>query len=270
MVTSPASPLTAPPLASAAVEARGLTLADGGVVVLSRASLSIPRGTVTGLLGPTRSGKSALLRAAVGRVAPRSGELRVLGALPGQVRRRIGYAPPIETSDWRFPISVAEAVQLSRTARPGWPFRTSQQDRHLVERGLALVGLSRQAELPVAELSLSQRQRLGLARALVREPELLLLDEPLIGVDRRTEADLLDLLRDFQRRGLTVVVATRHLEQLEQRFDWLVLLGGDEVFQGEPRAVATAEHLRQAYRGERVWSRVPAERFGLDQAPEAP
>lgn len=270
MVTSPVSPPAAPPLASAVVEARGLTLADDGLVVLSRASLTVPRGTVTGLLGPARSGKTTLLRAVVGRIAPRAGELQVLGARPGQARGRIGYAPPVERCDWRFPISVSEAVQLSRTWRPGLPFGRGMKDRRLAERCLALVGLSQQAGWPVAELTLSQRQRLGLARALAREPELLLLDEPLVGVDRRTEADLLDLLRELRRSGRTVVVATRQLEQLAQRFDWLILLGADQVYQGEPRVVATAENLRAAFGSDGIWSRRPAEEFALDPESRAP
>jgi ABC-type Mn2+/Zn2+ transport system ATPase subunit len=259
----------APPPVGPAVAARGLTLAYERTVVLNRTTLTIPSGTLTGLLGPPGSGKSTLLRAILGRQEPWAGELRVLGAAPGAARPKIGFAPPLTGADWRFPICVGEAVLLGRFGSLGPLRRPRAEDRQAVAHALAQVGLDRLAEAPVSTLSAGQRRRLLLARALARRPALLLLDETLDGLDQASETELARLLNLLRQEGTTVVLATRELGALDRRFDWLVLLGGTEALAGPPTTVATGQNLRQAFGERRVWSLEPVERFALDRDGQA-
>jgi manganese transport system ATP-binding protein len=238
-------------------------------VVLSRVTLSVPPGSLTALLGPPGSGKSTLLRAIVGRLAPRSGELRVFGGAPLAARARVGYAPPVEGADWRFPISVGEAAMLGRFTGLGLARRPDAADRAAVERSLALVGLQALVNRPVGGLGSGQRRRLMLARALTRQPGLLLLDGTLDGLEQSAERELALLLDRLRAEGTTVILATRELRELGRRFDWLVLLGGPEALAGPPARIATRHHLGAAFGPRRVWSLEPVERFALDGAGEA-
>jgi ABC-type Mn2+/Zn2+ transport system ATPase subunit len=138
-----------------------------------------------------------------------------------------------------------------------------------VARALQLVGLERLSGAPVGRLTFGQRRRLTLARALTRKPGLLLLDGTLDGLDESTEAELALLLDRLRAEGTAIVLATRALRALGERFDWLVLLGGPEVVAGPPDLVATRHHLGRAFGRQRVWSLEPVERFALDREPEA-
>jgi manganese/zinc/iron transport system ATP- binding protein len=254
----------APPATPLAVEVRGLTLDRGGLVTLSRVSLSLPLGAMAAIVGPAGAGKSSLLRCLLGRLAPRAGEVFVLGERAGAARERLSYLPPDGPVDWRFPLSVLEVVLMGRYRRAGLFGRIGPRDRALAQACLADVGLAHLAERRVADLSRAQRQRAILARAFVQEPELLLLDEPLADVDAETADELFSLLARLPQRGKTVIVATRGLGGLVERFDQVVLLNGQVVAQGRPAEVLTEANLRATYGARTVPLEVPAEHFAVD------
>lgn len=251
---------TAPP----AVELHSLSVAHGRSTVLSRLTLSIPAGSLYALAGPSGAGKTTLLRCLLGLVPARAGEARVLGQRPGQRSAAIGYLPQGDPADWRFPLSVAEAVLLGRYRHLGPLGRVGSGDRAAVADALSLVDLSAQASLPVGSLTPVARRRLGLARALAGQPELLLLDDPLAGLAAEAEAELFDLIARLPGRGVTVLLVTRDLSRLGERYPRLALLNGLLIADGEPSQVLTAANLRAAYGAHSILVRVPAAHFAVD------
>ena len=217
------------------------------LVALEDVSLSVPVGRMVAVVGPNGSGKSSLLKLLLGLLAPWSGTVEVLGLPPRAARRRVGYVPQTGASDWSFPATVGEVVMMGRYARLGLFARPRRADRAAVGSALEQVGMADRAGAQVGELSGGQRQRVFLARALVQEPELLLLDEPLSGVDAPTEQDVYGVLRGLRDRGVTILFTTHDLSTVADHFDLALFLNRRVVAFGPPADVVTEEHLRAAY-----------------------
>jgi ABC-type Mn2+/Zn2+ transport system ATPase subunit len=225
---------------SALLRVEGVTCAYGGTAVLVDADLAVAERDFTGIVGPSGSGKTTLLRAVLGTVAP----------VKGQVWRRpglqIGYVPQVETVDWNFPVTVAEAVLMSRTRgrRLPWP---SAGERAEVADVLDRLGLGGLGGRHIRELSGGQQQRVFLARALLRQPQLLLLDEPTSGVDVRTRHDILHLLAELNAAGLAIVLTTHDLNGIAAHLPQLVCLNTVVTGRGTPREVLVPDVLERTY-----------------------
>ena len=231
----------------AAVELRGVASGYDTRVALEGVDLVIPGGTMTAVVGPNGGGKSTLLKLLLGLLDPWDGSVRVFGLAPGAVRRRIGYVPQTGSGDWRFPATVGEVVMMGRNGRIGlfrWP---GAADRAAVCEALDRVGMLARIDEQVSELSGGQQQRVFFARALVQEPELLLLDEPLAGVDALTEQDVYRLLRELVDRGVTVLFTTHNLSSVAEQFDLAVFVNRSVVAAGPPSAVFNEATLRATY-----------------------
>lgn len=197
--------------ATPAVWMENLSFTYDGPPVLEEVSLQIPRGDFVSVVGPNGGGKSTLLKLILGLLSPARGTVRVLGLPPAAARRRIGYVPQQAQLDLQFPVSVREVVLMGRLGRrAGWgPYR--HEDKARAEAVLAELGLDREfSRRHFSALSGGQRQRVLIARALVSEPELLLLDEPTANLDAASENDLYELLRELNRR-LTIVLVSHDL-----------------------------------------------------------
>ncbi len=232
-----------------ALHIEDLTIAYGGEPVLWDIDLDIPPGVMAAIVGPNGAGKSTLLKAALGLVKPLAGHVRIFGRPIAQARRHVAYVPQRQSVDWEFPITVAEVVEMGLYGQLGWFRRPSRAERARVEAALIKVGLAALAKRPIANLSGGQQQRVFLARALVQDPELMLLDEPLAGIDAPTEAAIVSLLQGEAARGRTIVVVHHDLQTVTRHFDWLVLLNRRIIAQGPVADVYTAAHLREAYGG---------------------
>ena len=243
-----------PPALPPALDVRGVTVRYGDVVALDDASALLPRGSVTALIGLNGSGKSTLLRAVMGMVRPQSGTVTVLGLTPAQARRAglVGYVPQAEDVDWTFPVLVHEVVMLGRYGRMGPTRRPRPADVDAVAVALDRVGLSDLADRQVGDLSGGQRKRVFVARCLAQEADLLLLDEPFAGVDRRSEAAITALLRDLAAEGRSVLVSTHDLQALPALADRVVLLATRVLASGAPADVLQPHRLSQ------VWGLDPA------------
>lgn len=205
--------------------------------------LEVPRGAAVALIGPNGSGKSTLLRGLLGLADLTAGEVSVLGGSPEAARRDVGTLPQSDARDTSLPVTVRQVVTMGLYRRAGALGRIGRAGREAVDRVIAHVGLASFAHKLFGELSGGQQQRAILARALVADPQLLLLDEPFNGLDRENREMLLDLVRAQRLDGRTVVVSTHDLEIAKKACTHVLLLAsGHEPGQpGHPAAFGTLE-----------------------------
>lgn len=231
-----------------ALEIKDLTVAYNHRPVLEDVTLSVPRGTMVGIVGPNGGGKSTLLKAVLGLVPSERGKVEILGrVVDRRSRRLVGYVPQREDVDWSFPVSAFDVVMMGRVPTLGFLRGPSSTDRELVWRALETVGMAASAEKRIKEFSGGQQQRIFLARALAQGAELLFLDEPVSGVDAPSQHEVFDLLRGLRRQGKTVIVTTHDLSCVTERFDLVLLLNRRAVAFGGPEEVFTPELLNETY-----------------------
>ena len=228
---------------------RGISIGYQGKAVLNDVNLAIWPGQFVGLVGPSGSGKTSLLRAMLGAVEVYRGQVIVDGRrVSRRSRAPVGYVPQLETVDWNFPVTVAEVVLMGRTMESGpWPWARRQDSRRMHEI-LDRLGLGSLHDRHIRNLSGGQQQRVFLARALIRSPKLLLLDEPTSGVDIRTRDDILHVLADLNAEGVTVIMATHELNAVAAHLPYVVCINGGIIAQGPPAEVFTPDVLSRTYK----------------------
>ncbi len=219
-----------------------------GHPALEDISFHLHAGERVAVVGPNGAGKSTLFKVVAGVLPPGKGEVKIYGSRPGG-HVCIAYIPQRTQVDWKFPVSVGDVVMMGRSAILGplrWP---KKHDREAVRAALATVELTALAHRQISELSGGQQQRMFIARALAQEAELMLLDEPLNGLDTPAQESLLKLLDALRDRQVTVMIATHNLDQASRYFDRILLLNQKIIGFGLPGDVLTTEKLRQAYGG---------------------
>jgi manganese/zinc/iron transport system ATP- binding protein len=192
--------------------------------VLREVSLELPPGVRAALLGPNGSGKSTLLKAVAGLLHPRSGTIVIYGRPVGACHHRVAYLPQRGDVDWRFPVTLERMVLAGRYVHLGWLRRPGEEDRARVRAVLVKLGLEQLAGRQISQLSGGQQQRALLARALVQEADLLLLDEPLSAVDVASRRIIDEALNELRDQGKTILMATHHLDRIHEDFDLAFLL----------------------------------------------
>lgn len=230
-----------------AVRVKGLAVRYGAHVAVEGLDFDVPEGAVAAVIGPNGGGKSTVLKAILGLVSPAAGEVRVFGRPPGRVPPGwIGYMPQWKTMDRRFPALSVELVVSGLRRR--WPGRIAVEDRKRAMEALAQVDAAHLAERPIATLSGGEMQRIYLARCLVGEPRLVLLDEPASGIDAVGEADLHRLLERYrEERGATLLVVTHDWQVAYHHSSHVLLLDRRQIGFGPPRECLTEECLRAAF-----------------------
>ena len=218
--------------------------------VVSNINLQVMPGEFVGLLGPSGSGKTTLLRAILGAVDIYGGRVIVAGAGVNQRKGRIGYVPQIEDINWDFPVTVEEAVLMGRTmSAPLLPW-FKRADRELAHTTMKRMGIGHLAKRHIRRLSGGEQQRVFLARALISNPRLLLLDEPTKGVDIKTRDEIVHLLHDLNHQGITIVMTTHEINAVAAHLPWVVCLNNTIVAEGPPSEVFTPETLQRTYGAE--------------------
>ncbi len=229
---------------SSAVVGRGLVLAWDSQTALAASDFDIPSGSLTALIGPNGSGKSTLLHAVAGLLEPVSGQLSVTVRYPRH--QAISYVLQSTTVNDTMPVTVRETVLMGRFAHLGMFGRAGRDDRARCLAAMERLSIDDLRDRHLDELSGGQRQRVFIAQGIVQGAEILLLDEPITGLDLVSKDIIDEVLQEERERGTTVVVSTHDLPEAAEA-DHVLLLGGEVVGSGPPREVLTAELLTRAY-----------------------
>lgn len=224
----------------------GLTVQYESGPALDDVSFMLNRAVRLAVLGANGAGKSTLLKVIAGVLTPTRGSVEVFGEDPGE-HICIAYVPQRSQVDWNFPISVRDVVMMGRIGKLGLLRRPKRADRQIVDQSLGEVNLTGLADRQIGELSGGQQQRMFIARALAQEAEIMLMDEPMTGLDVNAQNDILAVLDKLRDRRVTVMVALHDLDMAAAHFDVVMLLNHHLVGLGTPAEVFTSEHLNEAY-----------------------
>lgn len=218
-------------------------------LVLREVSFQAPAGSLTAIIGPNGAGKSTLIKGALGLVAPLSGSFRFFGGTFRQAAGRVGYVPQRTSVDWDFPVTSLDVVCMGLYRKIGWFRRVRAAHREAAREALAKVGMEKFADRQISQLSGGQQQRIFLARALVQDADLYLMDEPLAGVDAATEKMIIEVLRRLRDAGRTAMVVHHDLATVSDYFDRVLVLNQKVIACGTVAEAFTPENLKAAYGG---------------------
>jgi zinc transport system ATP-binding protein len=231
---------------TSAVDVRDLAVSFGRFRALEKISFAIEHGSFLAILGPNGSGKTTLLRVLLGLAQPSSGSVQVLGNAPGESEpSSIGYVPQVKTLDRSFPAHACELVVSG--LRRSWPWRITETEHRQAIAALELVGAAALEHRSLATLSGGELQRVYLARALVRKPQLLLLDEPAAGIDVVGESDMYSVLERCHREGMTVVMVTHDWGAAYHHATHALLLDRRMISFGPSAVALSDENMRSAF-----------------------
>ena len=231
------------------IEVRDLTVAYKEKPVLWDIDVKIPDGKLVAIVGPNGAGKTTLIKAILGLIKPAAGQIYINGYSYAHERKRVGYVPQRGSVDWDFPTHALDVVLMGRYGHLGWCRRPGKRDRQLALEALDSVGMAEFSDRQINQLSGGQQQRVFLARALVQDADLYLMDEPFVGVDATTEKAIVNLLKALRDKGKTVVVVHHDLQTVKSYFDWALLMNVRKIAIGPVRQVLTQANLKVAYGG---------------------
>lgn len=228
------------------VELRGVRFGYGSEYVLDDINLHLHSGQFAAVVGPSGAGKTSLLKLILRILEPSVGQISYRKSPP----LRAAYVPQLETVDWNFPVTVKEVVLMGRIRHTRYSPWSRPADRRLAHEILTQLEINDLADRHIRDLSGGQQQRVFLARALIAEPDILILDEPTTGVDMRSAENILHHLAALNRQGMTILLSTHDLNMAAAHVPWVICLNGNVVAQGPPDKVFTDEILSSTYRGE--------------------
>ncbi len=213
----------------------------------------IEPGKLTGIFGPNGAGKSTLMKAMLGLVAPSSGNVLYQGKPLMQQLEKVAYVPQRSQIDWTYPATVWDVVMMGRVKKTGWLRSFSAVSRQVANSALERVGMNQFRDRPIGELSGGQQQRVFLARALTQQAEIFCFDEPLVGIDQKTQTVIFEVFQELAAAGKIVLVVNHDLGESISHFDDLILLNRELVATGSRQQVLTEENLNRAYGGKVIY-----------------
>ncbi|MGE3780356.1 MAG: metal ABC transporter ATP-binding protein [Pirellulaceae bacterium] len=224
-----------------------------------------PRGRLVAIVGPNGAGKSTLIKAVLDLVPKVSGEVTIFGRPYRANRQRVAYVPQRESVDWDFPVNALDVVAMGLYRRIGWCRPVTRKYRTAALDALNRVGMADFAYRQISQLSGGQQQRVFLARALVQNADLFLMDEPFAGVDASTERAIVELLKELKGQGKTALVVHHDLQTVPEYFDDVLLINMRLVASGPIEEVFTPENLRKTYGGKLVLLDQVGEKMKLNE-----
>jgi manganese/zinc/iron transport system ATP- binding protein len=228
---------------------RGIEAGYSSGFTLRNVSFDVSPGDVVGLIGPNGSGKSTLLKVIAGVLAARSGTCLLGGRPIRELASRVAFVPQREEVNWDFPVSARDVVLMGRYRSTGWFRRPGSHDCELAEAALEQLGLGGMTRRHISQFSGGQQQRIFLARAMVQDPAIVLLDEPFSGIDAENREVFHRAIRDFASRGAMVLMATHDLDEVETTCSHVCCLNGRLVAYGPTAATYTPDNLRATFGG---------------------
>ena len=235
------------PLAPLAIH--DLTVAYHRKPVLWDVDLEVSAGKLIGIVGPNGAGKSTLIKAVLDLLPRASGRITIFGKSYKENRSRVGYVPQRESVDWDFPVSALDVVAMGRYGKIGWFRPVTRSHKEAAMEALDRVGIADLAHRQISQLSGGQQQRAFLARALVQDADLYLMDEPFAAVDAATETAIVGLLQNLREMGKTCLVVHHDLQTVREYFDEVILMNMRIVAHGPTETTFTRENLRKTYGG---------------------
>ena len=206
-------------------------------------------GRLTGVFGPNGAGKSTLIKGMLGLVPLSSGNVLYQGKPLVQQLEKVAYVPQRSQIDWTYPATVWDVVMMGRVKKTGLFNRFSTVSRKVAQSALERVGMDVYKNRPIGQLSGGQQQRVFLARALTQEAEIFCFDEPLVGIDQKTQTVIFDVFHELAQAGKIVLVVNHDLGESIQHFDDLILLNREIIATGDRALVLTEDNLYRAYGG---------------------
>ncbi len=230
------------------LRAENLGLRYESGIALEDVTFALKIGERLAVVGPNGAGKSTLLKIIAGVLTPTEGQVHIYGNVPGG-HICIAYVSQRSLVDWSFPVTVADVIMMGRVGQLGLFRNPKASDWDIVDQSLEIVGLTHLAKRQISQLSGGQQQRMFIARALAQEAELMLMDEPLSGLDVKSQEEVFRILDDLREDGVTVIVSLHDLKTAAQRFDQVMLLNQRMLGIGTSEGVLNPENLLAAYGG---------------------
>ena len=216
-------------------------------LVLWDVHCQIPQGKLVGIIGPNGAGKSTFLKALLSMVRPLSGKILFFGSSYRYMKQRIAYVPQRSSVDWDFPVTAFEVVLMGRYRKLGLFKRPSSADKQAARKALEMVGMEKFADRQISQLSGGQQQRLFIARALLQDADLYLMDEPFAGVDMATEKEIIAILDRLKAQGKTLLVVHHDLSTVDSYFDWVLMLNTCLIACGPVSDVFNTDTILRCY-----------------------
>lgn len=231
-----------------AIEIKNLTVAYDEKPVLENLSLNIGKGQIWAVIGPNGAGKSTLIKTILEFLKPIVGDIKVNGEKYAKMRKKIAYVPQRGSVDWDFPTTLFDVVEMGSYGRVGFLKRVSKEEKVRVIEAIKQVDMLEFKDRQISELSGGQQQRVFLARALLQDAEIYLMDEPFQGVDSKTEKSIVQILKKLRDEGKTVVVVHHDLKSVPEYFDYVAMVNKSVVVSGKVEEVFTPENIDKTYK----------------------
>ncbi len=232
-----------------AISIKDLTVAYDEKPALWDIDLNIPKGALTAIIGPNGAGKTSLIKATLGIIKPIAGRVDIFGQPMKRQRSQVAYVPQRNSVDWDFPTNVLDVVMMGTYSNLGWFQRPGKLEKEAAMNALKEVDMQDFSDRQIGQLSGGQQQRIFVARALVQNASIFLMDEPLIGVDAITERAIIKLLKKLRDEMKTVIVVHHDLQTVEEYFDWAFLLNVRQIGFGKVSDIITPDNLKLTYGG---------------------
>lgn len=230
-----------------AIEIKHLNVSYYDHLVLNDINLNIPKGVMCAISGPNGAGKTTLVKSILNFIPHLTGSIKISGKDLKKEIDNISYVPQKESVNWQFPTTVSDVVLMGTYRELGWFKRPGKTQKDKANQAMKQLGILDLANKEIASLSGGQQQRVFLARMLCQEADIIFLDEPLVGIDKKSEQIIMNILNQLKEEGKTIIVVHHDLATIEKYFDYLVLVNHKIVTSGYVKDIFTPDNINQAY-----------------------
>lgn len=230
-----------------AIEIKHLNVSYYEQLVLNDINLNIPQGVMCAVSGPNGAGKTTLVKSILNFIPHLTGSIKINGKDLKKEIDNISYVPQKESVNWQFPTTVSDVVLMGTYRELGWFKRPGKTQKDKANQAMKQLGILDLANKEIASLSGGQQQRVFLARMLCQDADIIFLDEPLVGIDKKSEQIIMNILNQLKEEGKTIIVVHHDLATIEKYFDYLVLVNHKIVTSGYVKDIFTPDNINQAY-----------------------